>query len=150
MSRARRVIRRHCTIPVTAYSWWPARPSVAASSFAPSCCQTKATGPGALPGLGFGEHTLERCQQAPENAVHLGRDLGGNVGRSQFGGEQIGGALADVGEHGLRSPPPIALRGLADAAQPQRLELDGGKLRIGVITQSGKQRQRGAVDGLVV
>jgi hypothetical protein len=65
-------------------------------------------------------------------------------------GEQIGGALGNVGEHGLGSPSPMAVCGFADAAEPQRLQLDGGKLRIGMVAQGRKQRERGAFDGLVV
>ena len=44
----------------------------------------------------------------------------------------------------------MALRAFADAAQVQRLQLNRRKLRIGMIAQRRKQRERGAVDGLVV
>jgi len=50
----------------------------------------------------------------------------------------------------IDSPPPMAVRCFAYAAQPQRLQLDRGKLRIGMIKQSGKRRRRRAFDGLVV
>ena len=47
-------------------------------------------------------------------------------------------------------PPCVTVRAFADATQAQRFQLDGRKLRIGMIAQSRKQRERGAVDGLVV
>jgi hypothetical protein len=42
------------------------------------------------------------------------------------------------------------VRAFADATQAQRFQLDGRKLRIGMIAQSRKQRERRAVDGSVV
>ena len=69
---------------------------------------------------------------------------------SLFGGQKIGGALTDIGEHGMGPPPCVTVRAFADATQAQRFQLDGRKLRIGMIPQSRKQRERGAVDGLVI
>jgi hypothetical protein len=42
------------------------------------------------------------------------------------------------------------VRAFTDATQAQRFQLDGRELRIGMIAQSRKQRERRAVDGLVV
>jgi hypothetical protein len=58
--------------------------------------------------------------------------------------------LADIGEYGLRLAPPVAVRTFADATQPWRLQLDRGKLRIGVVAQSGKQRKRSMFDNLII
>jgi hypothetical protein len=100
--------------------------------------------------LRLGEDALERYQQALQNAIHLGGDLGGDVSLSQFGGQQIGGALTDICEHGLCPSPCVTVRAFTDATQAQRFQLDGRELRIGMIAQSRKQRERRAVDGLVV